>query len=249
MAETAAFEPGGYRYVRGPFQYSAGVAAKPGFAIERVRFRSPAPLEAGFAAIEAHLKAIGRPTTAFCACELRSPAPFTEDGFVAFNRVYVGTLERWGIFEGEENPVARANVCPEIAPPPEPSFHAFSYTVEAADAAPSFVIAGGAEAPEGMANYRDHIVRLGDVCAEAMTEKARFVLGAMEDRMAALGFSWADATATQVYTVHDLHPFLASEIVGRGAVPDGLTWHYARPPVEGLDYEMDVRNVTLERVV
>ncbi len=82
-----------------------------------------------------------------------------------------------------------------------------------------------------------------------MTEKARFVLGAMEDRMAALGFSWADATATQVYTVHDLHPFLASEIVGRGAVPDGLTWHYARPPVEGLDYEMDVRNVTLERVV
>ncbi len=249
MAETAAFEPGGYRYVRGPFQYSAGVAAEPGFAIERVRFRSPAPLEAGFAAIEAHLKAIGRPTTAFCACELRSPAPFTEDGFVAFNRVYVGTLERWGIFEGEENPVARANVCPEIAPPPEPSFHAFSYTVEAADAATSFVIAGGAEAPEGMANYRDHIVRLGDVCAEAMTEKARFVLGAMEDRMAALGFSWADATATQVYTVHDLHPFLASEIVGRGAVPDGLTWHYARPPVEGLDYEMDVRNVTLERVV
>ena len=249
MAETAAFEPGGYRYVRGPFQYSAGVAAEPGFAIERVRFRSPVPLEAGFAAIEAHLKAIGRPTTAFCACELRSPAPFTEDGFVAFNRIYVGTLERWGIFEGEENPVARANVCPEIAPPPEPSFHAFSYTVEAADAAPSFVIAGGAEAPEGMANYRDHIVRLGDVSAEAMTEKARFVLGAMEDRMAALGFSWADATATQVYTVHDLHPFLASEIVGRGAVPGGLTWHYARPPVEGLDYEMDVRNVTLERVV
>ena len=87
MAETAPFEPGGYRYVRGPFQYSAGVAAEPGFAIERVRFRSPVPLEAGFAAIEAHLKAIGRPTTAFCACELRSPAPFTEDGFVAFNRI------------------------------------------------------------------------------------------------------------------------------------------------------------------
>ena len=31
MAETAVFEPGGYRYVRGPFQYSGGVAAQPGY--------------------------------------------------------------------------------------------------------------------------------------------------------------------------------------------------------------------------
>jgi hypothetical protein len=29
-----------------------------------------------------------------------------------------------------------------------------------------------------------------------MREKARFVLGAMEQRMAALGFGWADVTAT-----------------------------------------------------
>ena len=41
MAETAVFEAGGYRYVRGPFQYSGGVAAEPGFAIERVRFARP----------------------------------------------------------------------------------------------------------------------------------------------------------------------------------------------------------------
>ena len=48
MAETAIFEPGGYRYVRGPFQYSGGVAAETGFAIERVRFARPVPLEEGF---------------------------------------------------------------------------------------------------------------------------------------------------------------------------------------------------------
>ena len=112
MAETAVFEAGGYRYVRGPFQYSGGVAAEPGFAIERVRFARPRPITDGFAAIEDYLRAHDRPLTSFCACELRSPAPFTEDGFVAFNRVYVGTLERWGIFRGEENPVARSNVCP-----------------------------------------------------------------------------------------------------------------------------------------
>ena len=45
------------------------------------------------------------------------------------------------------------------------------------------------------------------------------------------------------------HPFLADEIIARGAIPGGLTWHYERPPVEGLDYEMDVRNVALERVI
>src|SRR4051794_16462120 len=46
------------------------------------------------------------------ACELRSPAPFTDDGFRAFNESYVGALERWGVFRDGGNPVARSNVCP-----------------------------------------------------------------------------------------------------------------------------------------
>ena len=37
MAEVISFAAGGYRYVKGVFQYSAGVAAEPGFEIERVR--------------------------------------------------------------------------------------------------------------------------------------------------------------------------------------------------------------------
>ena len=45
------------------------------------------------------MAAAGRPLTALCACELRSPAPFTEAGFRAFNKVYVGTLAAWGLFE------------------------------------------------------------------------------------------------------------------------------------------------------
>ena len=252
MAETAVFDAGGYRYVRGPFQYSGGVAAQPGFAIERVRFAQPRPIEQGFREIEAHLTAQGRPTTAFCACELRSPAPFDDAGFIAFNRVYVGTLERWGIFKDDENPVARSNVCPEINPPTEPVFEAFCYTVPAAEpagAVKSFVIAGSGEAEEGPGDYAGRIVRLGETSAAAMTEKARHVLNTMEARMAALGLGWADAGTTQVYTVYDLHPFLASEILARGAAGAGLTWYYARPPVTGLDYEMDVRNVPVERII
>ena len=121
-SHTVTFEPGGYRYVPGPFQYSGGVAAEPGFHLRRVRFTRPVPVEQGFAIIESHIQGANRPLTAFCACELRSPAPFTDQGFTDFNRVYVGTLARWGIFENEENPVARSNVCPELDPPPEPGF-------------------------------------------------------------------------------------------------------------------------------
>ncbi len=64
-----------------------------------------------------------------------------------------------------------------------------------------------------------------------------------------LGATWADTTAAQVYTVHDLHPFLGSEIVKRGAARCGLTWHFCRPPVVDLEYEMDCRGVSEERVV
>ena len=254
MTETAVFEAGGYRYVRGPFQYSGGVAAESGFAIERARFSKPVPMAEGFRAIEAHLEALGRPLTSFCACELRSPAPFTEAGFIAFNRVYVGTLERWGLYRDGHNPVARSNVCPEVDPPPEPSFEAFCYTVPApstlqATGATDFVISGSGEVPEGPGSYQDRTIRRSDTSPQAMREKARFVLDAMETRMAALGVGWTGASATQVYTVYDLHPFLADEIVARGAASAGLTWYYARPPVEGLDYEMDVRGVAFERVL
>jgi len=48
--------------------------------------------------------------------------------------------------------------------------------------------------------------------------------------------------------VHDLHPFLADEIVRRGAARAGLNWHYARPPVRELEYEMGCRAVMDERV-
>ena len=249
MAGAADFSAGGYRFLPSVFQFSAGVAALSGYAIERVRFRSPVPLKQGFERVERLITEAGRPLTSFCACELRSPAPFTEQGFRAFNEVYVVTLQKWGLFDGKVNPVARSNVCPEIDPPPEPSFHAFSFTVVASDPTPSFVLAGSAEAREGGASYSERTVRHGETSADAMREKARYVLGELERRLATLGLRWADATATQVYTVHDLYPFLADEIVRRGAARAGLTWHYARPPVQELEFEVDCRSVGRERVV
>jgi hypothetical protein len=249
MAGAVDFSAGGYRFLPSVFQFSGGAAALSGHAIERVRFHRPVPLKQGFERVERLITEAGRPLTSFCACELRSPAPFTEQGFRAFNEVYVVTLQKWGLFDGKVNPVARSNVCPQIDPPPELSFHAFSFTVRARDAAPSFVIAGSAEAREGGASYGERTVRYGETSAAAMREKALYVLGELERRLAVFGLGWSDTTATQVYTVHDLHPFLADEIVRRGAAHEGLTWHYARPPVQGLEYEMDCRAIARETVV
>jgi hypothetical protein len=249
MSDVVEFTPGGYRFIKAVFQYSGGVAAMPGYRIVRVQFSQPVPLADGFARIETVLKDEGRPLTAICACELRSPAPFTEANFFAFNEVYAKTLQRWSVFDGQTNPVARSNVCPAFAPPAVPSFHAFAYTERADTAAPSFIVAGGGEAPEGKSNYRDHTVRLGDTSPEGMREKVRYVLGAMEARLSSLGFQWRDTTATQVYTVHDFYPMMANDVVARGAAHRGITWHYCRPPIADLDFEMDCRGVQVERLI
>src|SRR5271169_1201125 len=182
MPTVDPFPAGGYRFIIYQFQYSGGVVAEPGFRIERARFARPLPLAQGFDAVEAYLEKLGRKPTAFCACELRSPAQFTEAGFIAFNRTYVERLARWGIFRDEINPVARSNVCPEIDPPATPSFYAFSYTVPGDGG--GFVAAGSGEARgEGSGSYADRIVRLGDQSPEGMRDKARYVLGEMERRM------------------------------------------------------------------
>jgi hypothetical protein len=238
---------GGYRFIRGVAPYSAGVAAEPGFEIERVRFDAPIPMEEGFRRIKAHLAALGRPPAAFCACELRSPRPFTESGFAEFNRGYVSVLDAWGLLQEGVNPVARSNVCPDLDPPAVPSFHAFSYTRPGSRA--GFVVAGSGEAPEGRLNYRDHIVCRGDLSPDGLQEKARWVLGEQERRLRALGFGWGDVTSAQLYTVHNVFPWIGEELVSRRAMRGGLTWHLTRPPVVEIEFEMDCRGVALERVV
>ena len=246
---TREFAAGNYQFIPAVFQYSSGAAALQGYEIERVRFDRWLPLAAGFAQAAKYIQAAGRPLTSFCACELRSPAAFTEDGFRKFNEHYVKTLAEWGLYDGTTNPVARSNVCPEIDPPAEPSFYAFSFTRPSQNTMPSFIISGSGEAREGGATYSERAVRYRDLSPDGLNEKVGFVVGAMEDRMAELGFGWKDATAVQAYTVHDFHPVFAETLVHRGAARSGLTWHFARPPVIDLEYEMDCRRVMREVVI
>jgi hypothetical protein len=246
---TRDFPAGNYRFIPAVFQYSSGAAALPGYEIERARFDRLLPLAEGFAQVAKYIQATGRPLTSFCACELRSPAAFTEGGFRAFNQHYVKTLAEWGLFDGTVNPVARSNVCPEIDPPAEPSFYAFSFTRPSQSTTPAFVIAGGAEARGGSGSYPERIVCYRDLSPEGLKEKVRFTTREMESRLAAFGFGWKDTTAAQAYSVHDFHPVIVDELVRRGAMRSGLTWHFARPPVIDLEYEMDCRRVTRETVI
>jgi hypothetical protein len=246
---TRDFPAGNYRFIPAVFQYSGGAAADSGFEVERVRFDRLLPLAEGFAQAANYIKSAGRPLTAFCACELRSPAAFTDDGFRKFNEHYVKTLAEWGLFDGTVNPVARSNVCPEIDPPAEPSFYAFSFIRPSQGTTHSFVISGSGEAREGGATYSERTVRYRDLSPAGLGEKVSFVVDAMERRMGEFRFGWSDATAVQTYTVHDFHPVFADALVRRGAARSGLTWHFARPPVIDLEYEMDCRRVMREMVI
>jgi hypothetical protein len=92
-------------------------------------------------------------------------------------------------------------------------------------------------------------VRLGDNSAEGLREKVLFVADEMERRMGALGFSWKDAVSTQAYTVQNIGHLVGEVLAARGACTAGLTWHYARPPVIDLEFEMDVRGAAREIIL
>jgi len=104
--------------------------------------------------------------------------------------------------------------------------------------------------PEGSLDPHD-VVRPGESSTAAIQEKAHFVMGLMEGRLRGLSVGWNDVTVSEIYTVHDIRPFLEKELLRRleegGA--HGLTWHYSRPPIESIEYEMDLRGCVTELVI
>ena len=96
----------------------------------------------------------------------------------------------------------------------------------------------------------ERIVRYRDLSLAGLQEKVRFtVREQMESRLAEFGSGWKDVTGTQAYSIRDFHPAMSEELVDRGAMYSGLTWHFARPPVIDLEFEMDCRRVMRETVI
>jgi hypothetical protein len=239
---------GDYLFLPGISPYSCGVVSAPGFEIAHVTFRRPIAYRRIFDLIEQHLKDRGRPNAALCGIELRSPRPFTFNGFAEFNAGYSATLEEWGLFVDGINPVARTNVAPEVDPRSEPVLLGFSYTRECDPSfPPTFVVSGAGELPEGVLAH-EAIIRVGDTSAEAMIEKASFVMDLMETRLHGLRADWSRVTAVNIYTVHALERILPEVILKRigtaGAL--GVRWFFSRPPIVGIEFEMDLRGVTTD---
>lgn len=235
-----------YRFLPGIPAFSSGVVATAGWEIVHATLRVPVPWRDGFAQIERHLRAQGRPRTALCGIELRSPAPFTFEGFDTFNQGYRALLADWQILVDGENPIPRTNVAPVIGAPAEPSLYGFAYTIPGATPMQTFVVAGAGEMRDRTRGPQG-IVRLGDTSPEAMREKARFVMGVMQDRLRALG-EWSRVTAIDVYTALPIDGALLDEILRPAGVAaiHGIRWFPSRPPIQGLEFEVDMRGVARE---
>ena len=234
---------GNYSFLPAIGAFSSGAVAMPGYEVVRVVLAAPLPFRRGFAGMDGFLRAQGRPPQALCGVELRSPRPMTFDEFASFNGEYFEELKKRDIPVDGANPVARTNVVQAVDPPAEAVLYAFSYTAPANDSPVTFVVAGGGDrAIKGEQADSSDMVRRGDVSAEGMREKATFVLGLMEKRLAALGAGWGQVTAVSVYTVQNIFPLLASLLLPRlgPAKIHGLRWHFVRPPVQDMEFEMDL---------
>jgi len=234
---------GDYHFLPGIAPYSCGVVSDPGFEIIHITFQRPVAYRNAFARIEELLFSQQRPKAALCGIELRSPRPYSFSGFSDFNAEYAKDLEGWGLFVDGVNPVARTNVAPVLNPPSEPVLYGFSFTKPcAAGLAPTFVVAGAGELPEGVLSDEGIIAR-GDTSTHGLEAKSRFVMDLMESRLRRLGVDWPLVNNVNVYTAHSLTPLLPEIILGRmkPASIHGVRWHYSRPPIEKIEFEMDMR--------
>ena len=106
----------------------AGVVFRPGFEIVYVTFQARRRFARASKRMEEFLESAGQSKEALCGVSLRSPRPYSFQGFVDFNSQYAEILKSWGVFVKGVNPIARTNVAPVINPPAEPVLYGFSFT-------------------------------------------------------------------------------------------------------------------------
>lgn len=239
---------GHYHFLRGIEPYSAGVISDPGFEIVHVTLQEWVQWRQGFEVIDAHLNQVDVERNALCGIELRSPAPFTMQGFIDFNRDYCEILKQWDLYIDAVNPIARTNVAPQHAPPETPVLHGFSYVIPIdKPMPPTVVIAGAGEVRHGELNI-EAIIRSGETDSDALQEKAMLVMKVMEERIDGLGASWNLLKIVNIYTVHPIDEIVESVILPRigPARRYGIHWHHTHPPVVDIEFEMDMRGARQE---
>jgi hypothetical protein len=244
---------GNYSFVRGIGPFSAAVKAAPGFEIVHVRFLPLIPLNQGYARLEQHLARNNRPIEALCGMELRIPRPLSREAFDEFNQPYIQRLKNWGLEVGEANPVTRTNVAYEINTIAEPSLAGFYYTAaapgNAGTSAPNFVLSGAPEiaSREGAVQ----IVARGDTTPDGIRRKTECIVEVLGRHLAEMSLGWQAASAINLYAVHEMRAALAEVLLPAlgSAAHCGITWHYSRPPVTGLEVEIDARATRTDLII
>lgn len=240
---------GNYWFLPSSRPYSAGVIAAPGYELGRITLLQPVPIQQGIGLIGSYLEARGLPIAALCALELRCPAPRSFSGFAEFNEEYHALLVQNHLLVSGENPIARTNVAPASGAVSVPSIYAFVYSARCDQKTPHqhFVVSGAGELLDSALDPHA-IVRPGETSQDALREKAALVLEIMKTRLAALSTDWSEVTSVHVYTAHNIHDSLKIYILDGigGANGHGIRWYNARPPVSGIEFEMDARAVGLD---
>jgi hypothetical protein len=74
------------------------------------------------------------------------------------------------------------------------------------------------------------------------------LLSSMQDtqtRLHGLGADWSGVTEVDIYSIHPLERILSDVILKRigSAGTLGVRWFFSRPPIIGIEFEMDLRGV------
>ncbi|MGH8012930.1 MAG: 2-amino-5-chloromuconate deaminase CnbZ [Candidatus Binataceae bacterium] len=241
---------GNFAFIRGIGAFSSGAIAQPGFEIVHAALKPLPPLSAGFELVQAHLGEVNRPLAALCGMELRIPKVLTPAQFEEFNRPYIEKLASWRLLVDDTNPVARTNVALEVNPITEPCLAGFYYTMPSTVSVKTIVLAGAPEI-KSREGGRAAIVASGDTSTDGMRQKAECVLAMLSERLAEMRMDWSSISAVNLYTVHNIYPLMATTIAQALGVASryGVNWINARPPVTGLDLEMDARAIRHELVL
>ena len=88
----------------------------------------------------------------------------------------------------------------------------------------------------------------GEPWPAGLREKTRFVLQLMRQRLLGLGLNWSAVSQVDIYTPHRLDEILSEAIlpnIGEAAI-HGVHWHFSRPPIAEIEFDMDLRAVVSE---